>query len=265
MTLSPQERRKIAQRVAALLAKTQENGATEGEAIAAAIKAKELMDRYAIDIGEAELINEGFEEVETAPADPDAELIYQELWLGVAQFTDTISWIEQRPTADDPDDQTTGRIGRHVFFGCAGDVVFAVWLLQTLESFIRRGAAAYVEEIKLDEVKFSDLNEEDIEIKRLSFIIGSARRIRHRLLSESKKRRQAQQSTGRDLVPIDKTALVAQEMKRRDIALVQEQVERTAADQQAMLEGVRLGDKARFDRPVHEGDSTPEIARDLRA
>jgi hypothetical protein len=265
MTLSPQERKKAAQRVAALLAKTTENGATEGEAIAAALKAKELMDRYAIDIGEAELVNEGFEEVETTPADPEAELIYQELWLGVAQFTDTISWIETRPTADDPDDKTTGRAGRagrHVFFGCAGDVMFAVWLIKALENFILRGAGNYVEELRRDKARFPDLSEDDIEIKRLSFIIGTARRIRHRLLAEAKKRKQAQQSTGRDLVPIDKTALVAQEMKRRDIVLAQEQLERTAADMDAMLDGVRLGDKARFDRPVHEGDSIREIARD---
>lgn len=262
MTLSQPERKKAAQRVAALLAKTTENGATEGEAVAAALKAKELMDRYAIDIGEAELIDEGFLDVEATPESPDSALIYQELWLGIAQFTDTISWIEQQPTSDDPEDQTTGRAGRHVFFGCAGDVMFAVWLIKALENFIRRGAAAYVEEINVDEARFVNLSEDDLEIKRLSFIIGTARRIRHRLLAEAKKRKQAQQSTGRDLVPIDKTALVAQEMKRRDIALVPEQVERTAADSQAMLDGVRLGDKARFDRPVHDGDGAREIAHD---
>lgn len=257
MTLSQPERKKAAQRVAALLAKTTENGATEGEALAAALKAKELMDRYAIDIGEAELVNEGFLDVEATPESPDSALIYQELWLGIAQFTDTISWIEQRPTSDDPEDQTTGRAGRHVFFGCAGDVMFAVWLIKALENYIRRGAAEYIES-----KTFSDESQDDIEVKRLSFIIGTARRIRHRLLAEAKKRKQAQQSTGRDLVPIDKTALVAQEMKRRDIALVPEQVERTAADSQAMLDGVRLGDKARFDRPVHDGDGAREIAHD---
>lgn len=41
----------IAARIRALLAKTTENGATDAEAMSAAEKARELMDRYQIDLG----------------------------------------------------------------------------------------------------------------------------------------------------------------------------------------------------------------------
>ena len=54
------ERQEIAAKVRALLAKTVDKGCTEQEAVAAASKAKELMDRYQVDLSEAELEEDGF-------------------------------------------------------------------------------------------------------------------------------------------------------------------------------------------------------------
>ena len=53
------KREKVATIVEALLAKTTENGATEAEAMAAAAKARELMDRHQLDLGEVGMAKEG--------------------------------------------------------------------------------------------------------------------------------------------------------------------------------------------------------------
>ena len=48
-----------AAKIKALLGKTIENGATEAEAMAAAIKARELMDKYDIDLTTLDMKAEG--------------------------------------------------------------------------------------------------------------------------------------------------------------------------------------------------------------
>ena len=57
------KREKVASVVEALLAKTTENGATEAEAMAAAEKARELMDRYQIEPVRRGLEQEGVHKV----------------------------------------------------------------------------------------------------------------------------------------------------------------------------------------------------------
>ena len=55
-------RQKIAAKIKALLAKTVERGCSESEAVAAAIKAAELMAAHNLNVTEAELLSEGFGE-----------------------------------------------------------------------------------------------------------------------------------------------------------------------------------------------------------
>ena len=60
------ERDRLKARIAALLAKTVENGCTEGEALSAAAKVAELLDRHALSLSDVEIRESPCERVDFA-------------------------------------------------------------------------------------------------------------------------------------------------------------------------------------------------------
>ena len=55
---------KMAHKIRALMAKAEDSAATEAEAVAAAEKAKELLDKYQLDLGAVQLIKAWVSEFE---------------------------------------------------------------------------------------------------------------------------------------------------------------------------------------------------------
>jgi hypothetical protein len=109
-------------RIQALRAKTVENGCTEQEALAAAEKVAEMLDRYGLSLGEMDFRAQACEGIgiqttrrRMAPIDSCVP--------GIASFFDCRVWIES----------AKGSPLRYVFFGLRADVAAAQYLYEMVE------------------------------------------------------------------------------------------------------------------------------------
>jgi hypothetical protein len=178
-------------RIRALRAKTVDQGCTEEEALAAAEKAAELLDRHGLTLSELEIARQpcGGVAIATgrkrlAAADHCAPAI--------AAFFDCRHWTEQPP------EQTL----RHVFFGMRADVAAAEFLFAMVERVFADEVAAFHK---------SDIYQElrgDRHAATKSFQEGLAHGIRMKLqaLREARASKMVS-SSGRDLVPVKSAAV----------------------------------------------------------
>lgn len=109
-------------RVQALRAKTVEQGCTEQEALAAAAKVAELLDRYGLSLSELDLKRQACEGVAVQTSRKRVGPI-DECVPAIAAFFDCRVWREKGP-----EDKL-----RHVFFGMPADVVAARYLYDLVE------------------------------------------------------------------------------------------------------------------------------------
>ena len=117
------------------MAKAEDSAATEAEAIAAAEKAEELLDKYQLDLGAVQLIKDGFQNLRSSDHSAESAHIHDQLAYFIGQYTDTIAWR----TPEERDRPAECR-----YFGLKTDVDFAVWLSQSLERFILRKSASVI-------------------------------------------------------------------------------------------------------------------------
>lgn len=117
----------IAAKIQALLARTTQSGCTEAEALAAANKAKELLDKYQLDVGELGLREEGVTTREW-PSDPTGATVG--LGNAIAKFTGTRA-VRPKQSAV-------------AFIGIRSDVDFAEWLCVSLETFVKGEVIAWM-------------------------------------------------------------------------------------------------------------------------
>jgi len=120
-------RKKMLEKVKAILSKTMENGCTEGEAMAALVKARELMATYEIDEKELRDVAEKAQIHKTAVSDPYE--IKQNLCVNVGKFTSCKTFRDREDII--------------CFAGKESDIVFATWLLDTLQRFVMRELRNY--------------------------------------------------------------------------------------------------------------------------
>lgn len=245
------EREKVAVRIRALLAKTKENGCSEGEAMAAALKARELADKYQINLSETELEAEGVVQG-TAEAPAARKFDLQPYLVGpIADFTDCRTWrttvyvTEDGELADGPWNGEAEE--RWQFLGLQSDVEFAFWLLVHLEDFIWDKADAYVDE------------HGGGWLETKTFAVGCLTRIAERLREESSKRRLAAPvvtSTGRSLVVVKnamvETVYVSLNLRLRSTG---NRIGRMGSGD-AYSAGRAAGNSAGFGRPANNGGGT---------
>lgn len=223
----------LASRVRALLSKTVENGATEAEAMSAAEKARELMDRYHLDHGALGMEEEGTERYDRSHdrTEKDQYHIKVELMTPISRFTDTRSWMNSGAQ-------------RITYFGLKSDVDFASWLSESLTSFIINQQAAY----HLDCVLFG--KGELTRGGERSFITGAIESISKRLFESAKAR--TGEATGRSLIPL-KNQIVTREYEKLGIHLYYGRgggFVGSKADAGALAAGRSAGNSASFGRPV---------------
>jgi hypothetical protein len=108
---------KLVQRIQALRAKTVEQGCTEQEALAAAEKVAELLDRYGLSLSELDLRKQACEGIGVETGRKRRGPI-DDCMTTIAAFFDCRVWLE---TADDD-------TLRYIFFGMPADVQAAVYL-----------------------------------------------------------------------------------------------------------------------------------------
>ena len=187
-------------RIRGLRAKTTDQGCTEEEALAAAEKVADLLDRYGLSLSELELRHqpcEGFGidtgRKRTAPLD--------DLVPTIAEFCDCRSWLETTPD----------KLIRHVFFGLPADTAGARYLYDVIAAAVAGQTALF---------KVGDLYAEHQSSQRASatrsFQAGMVHSIALKL-HDLKRQRTAGLSGGRDLVPL-KRSVVDEEMEKLGMA-----------------------------------------------
>jgi len=234
--------RAIAARVRALLSKTTEAGATEAEALSAATKARELMDKYQLSLSDTELEAEGASRV-NIEADSRVQFsIQQNLAMRVAAYCDCRVW------------QSGGK-GLN-FFGLQSDSAFASFLCVSLAGFVQRSAVEWA------------LRAEGAGDQR-GFMAGAESRINQRLreLTAARQQQDASQAlsaSGRSLIVV-KNAIVEREFAKLGLSLGKSRVGRGAVtDSGAYSAGRAAGDRASFGRPI-SGQSGPKLLTTSRS
>lgn len=195
---------RLVQRIQGLRAKTVAQGCTEQEAMAAAEKVAELLDRYGLSLNELELQAQPCEGIgiqtnrrRIAPID--------ECIPAIAAFFDCRVWSER----------AQGAPLRYIFFGLRSDVTAAQYLYEMVERAFDTETAVF---------RRSDLYEEmkgDRRSATNSFQIGLSRGISAKLGAMRAARDETIRSaSGRDLVPV-KSAMIEEEMSKLGLHLSQ--------------------------------------------
>ncbi len=234
-------REKAANIIQALLNKTTANGASEAEAMAAAEKARELMDRYQIEAGSAGLEKEGTFKVSIKRGHYKTLAVKDRIAYAVAQFCDSKVWLTK--SSDECH-----------FFGLKSDAEFAGWLIQSLAAFVGNGALAYIAGQPRMEARPRWEAEK-------AFVLGACVRISERLIQLAAERQKSRDGSGdgRSLVVV-KNAIVTREFAKLDVKLRSAGRSKTrAADGGAFKAGRAAGDNASFGRPVNGGGRVSKI------
>lgn len=219
------ERARIIKMIQALQNKTIENGCTEDEAIAAALKMGELMEKYGIESTEAEL------KAETCIAGihgGERMKAHESKWVAatVAKYCYCKVWRE------------TGT-GKIVFFGIPSDVEIATYLMRVIEGAMNQGWKKF---------KTSDDFPEWDRNARASFMAGLANRVNKRL-DDMRMARHGTTATGTALIVV-KDAIVTEQFAATNLRLKKGgQSKTTMGSHEAYEAGKKAGDS------VHLGDS----------
>jgi len=185
-------------RIQALRAKTVEQGCTEQEALAAAEKVAELLDRYGLSLSELDLQQQACEGVSV---DTDRKRVgpVDDCVPAIAAFFDCRVWGEKG---------ASGTL-RHVFFGLPADVAAARYLYELVERAFETETARF----RTGETYAAV----DTRMRRTatnSFQIGLARGITAKLRALREAREVTLRGTsGRDLV-VAKAAVVDEELAK---------------------------------------------------
>jgi len=193
---------KLKVRIQALRAKTIDNGCTEDEALSAAAKVAELLDRYDLSLTDVEM--------REAPC----ERLEYETWRkkripidgvvgAVAHFCDCRVWREKNQTGE----------ARYVFFGLRSDIAVALYLTELIDTAVRTELGRY--KTTPDYRRF---RHKERHMANASFALGMVASIADKLTAMKAVRDEVNSSTGRDLVVL-KTAIVDAELEKLDLNL----------------------------------------------
>lgn len=226
-------RRRMLDRVRAIISKTTANGCTEGEALAALTKARELMAAH--DITEADLdvrlTGEKATILNTVPDDPYR--IRRSLAWGVSKFTHTTTWCYSS--------------GRVTFCGLASETQFAAWLLDTLQAHI-------LKELKAYQKRRRAAGESCPRLVSASFVAGATSRISQRLRTLA-----AEVTTTGTALTVSRQALIDDAMAAAGIKLRTRRASSKVLDGGGYSAGLAAGDRAQFSRPV-DGSNRPKLS-----
>lgn len=206
-------RKKLLDKIRAML---NTEGRTEAEMMAFLAKAREMMATY--EVSEAEL---GAFEQEQATvfksAIQDPYDIKYNLGYRVGRFCRCEAWRD--------------RSGQRNFCGLESDVIFATWLLDTLQRFVMRELRAYQKKL----ITEKGLNHSN-NLTSASFVWGCVQRINEKL---------------QELTPkYETSALVKAEMTKNGIELHKSRNTKSNIHAASAMAGSKAGEYARFDRPV---------------
>lgn len=212
MTLD--SRKKMFERIKAML---NTEGRTEAEMMAFLAKARELMATYGIDEKDLQDEAEKAQIHKTAASDPYD--IKRNLCVNVGRFTSCKAFRDREDVVN--------------FAGKQSDIIFATWLLDTLQRFIMRALREYQKKL----ITEKGINHSN-NLTSASFVAGCAHRINEKL---------------KELAPINWAKTQELIVAELNMSLVKSRGPSRRLSEKDALAGHKAGDSARFDRPVSEG------------
>lgn len=193
---------KLKARIQGLRAKTIDNGCTEGEALAAAAKVAELLDRYDLSLTDVELRDAPCErrEYETHRK---KRIPLDDCIGAIADFCDCRVWRERNSAGE----------ARYVFFGLRSDVEVAHYLTDLIDTAVRTELGRY--KITPD---YRSFRHQERHVANASFALGMVASIADKLMAMKAARDEVNHRTGRDLVVL-KAAIVDTEIEKLGLKL----------------------------------------------
>lgn len=189
-------------RIQALRAKTVDNGCTESEALAAAAKVAELLDRHDLSLSDVEIRETACEkrEFETFRK----KRVPLDGCIGpIAHFCDCRVWREKNAEGD----------ARYVFFGLRADVEVAHYLAELIDGAVRHELGRYKTSKAYQRFRHNERH-----LANSSFTFGMVNSIAEKLVAMKDARDAANADTGRALVVV-KTAVVDAELAKLNLKL----------------------------------------------
>ena len=189
-------------RIQGLRAKTTDNGCTEAEALSAAAKVAELLDRYDLSLTDVEIREAPCERREYQTRH-NKRIPLEDCIGAVANFCDCRVWREKTATGDP----------RYVFFGLRADVEAAHYLTELIDGAVRSELGRYK-----TSAGYQRFRHKDRHTANASFTLGMITSIAEKLTAMKGGRDQANHDAGRHLVVL-KSAVVEAELSRLDLKL----------------------------------------------
>jgi len=189
-------------RIQGLRAKTIDNGCTEGEALAAAAKVAELLDRYDLSLTDVELCDSPCEQ-RAYETHRKKRIPLDDCIGAISDFCDCRVWREKNPAGE----------ARYVFFGLTGDIEVAHYLTELIDTAVRFELGRY--KTTHDYQRF---RHQERHVANVSFALGMVASIADRLVAMKAARDEANHRTGRDLVVL-KAAVVDSEIEKLGLKL----------------------------------------------
>ena len=191
-------------RLAALLAKTVANGCTEQEALSAAAKVAELLDRHALSMSDVEIRASPCERA--AFSSPHRKRVPLDgCVVAIAAFCDCRVWREK---------DASGAVS-HVFFGLPDDVAAARGMAEIVDVAVRSQLGRY--KTGGDYARF---DKRDRHLVNASFALGMVLSVADKLDALKACRDARQRGTGRDLAVV-KTSAVDEAFAALGLAMVE--------------------------------------------
>lgn len=192
-------------------------GRTEAEMMAFLAKARELMATYEISENDLQEEAEKATIFKTAVSDPYEIKFFLAKFVG--RFSRCRAWAGSDKVI--------------CFAGMDSDVIFATWLLDTLQRFVMRALREFQKQRIFKKMTNSNYTS-------ASFVQGCTLRISEKL---------------KELCPVEHTenALVTAELAKNGIVLSKRRKDDREAHMGSAMAGVAAGNHARFDKPVEAG------------
>jgi Protein of unknown function (DUF2786) len=193
---------KLRMRIQALRAKTIDNGCTEGEALSAAAKVAELLDRYDLSLTDVE-IREAPCERREFETHRKKRIPLDDCIGAVANFCDCRVWREKNQAGE----------ARYVFFGLRSDIEVAHYLTELIDTAVRSELGRYK-----TTREYLQFRHKERHMANASFALGMVASIADKLTAMKAERDKVNYDTGRALVVL-KAAIVDDELGKLDLKL----------------------------------------------
>jgi len=193
---------KLKTRIQALRAKTIDNGCTEDEAMSAAAKVAELLDRYDLSLTDVE-IREAPCERREFETHRKKRIPLDDCIGAVANFCDCRVWREKNPAGE----------SRYVFFGLRSDIEVAHYLTELIDAAVRAEQGRYK-----TTPGYLRFRHQERHLANSSFALGMVASIADKLTAMKAGRDKVNSGSGRALVVL-KAAIVDEELEKLDLKL----------------------------------------------